>query len=219
MRILALDAATQTGYAVGDNRSLENRSIESGIFKMPKRDVLGERLVIFHDTLSELIEHYKPDLIAYERPYVPAPGAPRGAVMVERAVAILSRSASIGQAVGILRAEAKKDGPPPIDVNTLNFLQKVEGMLIYTATARKLPYEAYASASWRKTALGYSRAPKGSPDGFLKKAMKTRAVGLGFDPQSYDESDAIGILIHALHGPPANERAQGDLLEMAREIL
>lgn len=190
MKVMALDQASATGYAVGDGDSFERRTVESGIFKMPKRPVLGERLVIFADTLTELIDHYHPELIAYETPYSPPPFNPKA-----------------------LNAKPNK-----VSIETLNMLQKIEAMLIYVATKKGLPYESYVSASWRVTALGMGRAPKGSPDGTLKKMMVARAKALGFKVESEDEADAIGILLHALHGKPASARAQADLLDMGTDL-
>lgn len=162
---------------------------------MPKRDVLGERLLIFHDTLTEIIGHYSPELIAYERPYFPQLKPPKAKV------------------------EGEEDDKPEfkISIHNLIFLQKVEGIVELTATRLRLPYEDYASTSWRLTALKMGRAPRDAEPGFLKKAMVRRARQLGYDPKSEDEADAIGILMHALHGEPANKRAQGDLLAMAEE--
>lgn len=220
MKILALDQATKTGWAVGDETSLERRAIEFGVFKMPKRDVLGDRLMIFRSTLNEIIDHYQPELIAYERPYWPQPGAPRGFVAIGKVIARLRSGSSAGSIIGWLNAvEAEEGGPPKISADTLQFLQKVEGLVITTATERHLPYEGYASQSWRKTAVGYGHAPPGAEDEHMKKAMMAKAKLLGYKPDSYDESDAIGILIHALHGPPGSARAQGDLLKMAEASL
>lgn len=192
MKVLAIDQASASGWAVGDANSIVDKTVESGVFKMPKRPILGERLVIFHDTLSELIEFYRPTLIAYETPYSPPPFNPH--------------------APGAAEKRSK------ISVETLNLLQKIEGMLIFTATKHNVEYESYMSASWRVTALGMGRAPKGSDPGILKRMMVAKARALGFEPGSEDEADAIGILIHATMGKPAAARAQFDLLDMAADL-
>lgn len=189
--ILALDQATLTGWAVGDRNSFERRTVEFGRFKAPKRQVMGERLLIFGTTLSELIAHYKPELIAFEKVFVPRPPEFQ---MVD----------------GKWVPPAKPKIPYNPDVT--EFLLKLSGIVGYVAAERKIPVEEYYSASWRKTALGR---------GFVddpKKAMKLRAKQLGYEVEVFDESDAIGILMHALHGPPANARAQYDLLAMARPL-
>lgn len=194
-KILALDQATQTGYAVGDAHSFENRTVESGVFKMPKRTFIGERLLIFETTLIEIVQHYKPVMIVWETPYWPQP-----------------------------RERKTKPGEPEDDrvrvsAEVLQFLQKVEGVLQKTVASLQLPGESYYPASWRKTALGYGRKPYGAPADHMKKAMVARARQLGYAPGSEDEADAIGILMHALHGPPANERAQGDIFKQAERMI
>lgn len=192
MRILALDQATQSGWAFGDEHSFEAKTVDSGIFRMPKRPFLGERLLIFGTTLNELMDFHKPDLIAYERPYWPQPRK---------------------------KKDSDEDEKSKVSVEVLQFLQKVAGILEFMASWKGLPYESYASSSWRKTAVGYGYAPPGAEPDHMKKAMVRKARILGYDPKSFDQADAIGILLHALHGPPANARAQIDLLEMAKERL
>jgi hypothetical protein len=44
--------------------------------------------------------------------------------------------------------------------------------------------------------------------------MIKRAKTLGLDVADDNEADAVGILLHMMFGPPAAERAQGDLLSM-----
>lgn len=210
MRVLALDQATTTGWAFGDNHSFETRTVESGVFKMPKRQILGERLQFFADGLSERVAFYKPELIAYEEPYWPPPGGPGGTVTIGRVISMLAGQRSKGELIGILKKIAKDEhGSPTVSAEVLQFLQMVKGILVETACRLKLPVEGYRTQSWRKTALGHGRVEE------PKKAMKLRAAQLGYPTESEDEADAIGILLHALHGEPASKRAQGDLLEMA----
>lgn len=211
--ILALDQATQSGWAVGDEKAIDDRKIESGIFKMPKRPFLGERLVIFRTTLNELIDFYKPRMIAFERPYWPQRRDP--AALLPRLKAAIHKPAILHSII----SEIENDHAPQISAENLQFLTKVEGMIEEAATARGLPYEAYASSSWRVTAIGYGRAPKGAEKDHMKKAMVARAKALGYKPNSDDEADAIGILLHALTGEPAMKRAQGDLLAQAGALI
>lgn len=187
MRILALDQATVTGWAVGDDKAFQDRKVEFGRFKVSKRAVLGERLLIFGNSLRDRIEFYKPELIAYERVFVPAPNE--------------------GKFVD------GKWSPPdkpkiPYNPDTMSFLLKIAGILGYVAADMRIPVEEYASASWRKSFLGHGRVDD------PKKAARLRAKQLGYDVEIDDESDAIGILFHALHGPPGSARAQADLLSL-----
>lgn len=184
MRILAIDQATRSGWAFGIERSEEK--YQFGSFRMPKRDASGERLVIFRDSLVELIERLHPDLVAYEAIYMP-----------------------VGE------HNAKPGGKQKIrfNVQTMGFLKNLEGVLIETTARYGIPTEHFPSSSWRVTALGYGRMPANAPDDAdFKKLMKAKAKQLGYDVKDDNESDAIGMLIHMLFGAPANARAQGDLL-------
>ena len=185
MRILALDQSTRTGWALGAERSTDKYLF--GSFRMPKRDDNGERLVIFRDGLVELIEKYRPDIAAYETPFFP---------------------------VGNTAEKAKEGGKGArFNINTIKFLHQLEGVLIETTARYSIPTEHFPSSSWRVTALGFGRLPDHGGDDF-KKLMIKRARALGYDVKDDNEADAIGILLHMLHGSPAATRAQGDLLAM-----
>jgi Holliday junction resolvasome RuvABC endonuclease subunit len=183
MRILTLDQSTRTGWAFGVERSQDKYLF--GSFRMPKRDDIGERLVIFRDGLVELIETHAPDLVAYETPFFP-----------------------VGN-----QAQAKPGKGAAFSVKTIKFLHNLEGVLIETTARYSLPTEHFPSSSWRVTALGYGRMPASAPEGEnFKKLMMARARQLGYAVKDDNEGDAIGLLLHMLHGAPAAERAQGDLL-------
>lgn len=187
MRILALDQSSRTGWAIGEERS--NAKYLFGSFRMPKRDDIGERLVIFRDGLVNLIETYKPDIVAYESTFFPVQNQP------------------------------KKPGQKgaSFNVSTIKFLHNLEGVLIETTARYSLPTEHFPSSSWRVSALGYGRLPAGSLTDF-KKLMIVRAKTLGYAVKDDNEADAIGILLHMLHGPPGALRAQGDLLSRVADL-
>ena len=189
LRILTLDQSSRTGWAFGVERSTEPYLF--GSFRMPKRDDPGERLVIFRDGLVDLIETHHPDLVAYETPFFP---------------------------VGGQAQPNEKTGGARFNVKTIKFLHNLEGVLIETTARHNLPTEHFPSSSWRVTALGFGRLPAGSQEDF-KKLMIKRAKALGYAVADDNEADAIGMLIHMLHGAPANARAQGDLLAMAADKL
>lgn len=190
MRVLALDQSTKSGWAFGIERS-DDRWL-FGSFKMPKRDDNGERLVIFRNTLVDLIKDLKPDLIAYEEPYFPLQGF----------------------------TPAKTEGKERMPFNpvTIKFLLNLQGVLTEATAAHAIPTTSFTSSAWRVTALGFGRA-KGITPPQLKKMMIARAKALGYAVKDDNEADAIGILMHMLMGKPASERAQGDLLEHARVRL
>lgn len=191
IRILCIDQATRSGWSFGIEHSQERYLF--GSFRMPKRDAPGERLVIFRDGLEELIIAHRPDILAYESPFVP-----------------------VGQ-----QGQQPEKGPGPrraaFNVNTIKFLLNLEGVLLEVASRHDLTAEHYPSSSWRVTALGMGRLPPGAADAGMdfKKMMKTKARQLGYEVADDNEADAIGILIHMLNGPPAAARQQGDLLAMA----
>lgn len=193
MKILALDQAVRTGWAIGEERSQERYLF--GSFRMPKRDDNGERLVIFRDSLVELIETHRPDIAAYEQPFLPI---------------------DMGNSF-----QPKEGAPAPrrakFNVKTIKFLHNLEGVLIETTARYAIPTEHVVSSSWRSTALGTGRLPPGAADAGMdfKKMMKQKARQLGYDVADDNEADAIGILLHMLHGAPAVTRQQGDLLSMA----
>lgn len=191
MRILTLDQSTRTGWAFGIERSQEPYLF--GSFRMPKRDETGERLVIFRDGLVGLIEANQPDLVAYETPFFP-----------------------VGNQASAAGEPGKKGAR--FNVNTIKLLHNLEGVLIETTARYSIPTEHFPSSSWRVTALGYGRLPAGSQEDF-KKLMIKRARMLGYDVKDDNEADAIGMLMHMLHGGPAAKRAQGDLLSMEASKL
>lgn len=197
MKIIALDQAIRTGWAIGEERSQEKFLF--GSFRMPKRDDNGERLVIFRDSLVELIETHKPDIAAYEQPFLP----------IDAGTGFAPKSAT--------------DAPrrAKFNVKTIKFLHNLEGVLIETTARYNIPTEHVVSSSWRSTALGTGRLPPGAADAGMdfKKMMKAKARALGYDVADDNEADAIGILLHLLHGPPAAARQQGDLLSMASAKL
>ena len=160
-----------------------------GSFRVPKRDADGERLVIFRDDLIEKIEALKPDLVAYETPFSPV--STQGQEQGDRA---------------------------RFSIKVVRLLAKIEGVLEEACSRHDVPYESYASSTWRVTALGFGRLPKGSPDDF-KTLMKRRARALGYEVKDDNEADAIGLLMHALHGAPGVARSQDDLLERAVATL
>ena len=67
MKILALDTATKTGWAIFD--SAAGRIIESGVQDFAKRrgESNGLMFLRFRAWLSQIIATARPDLIAYER--------------------------------------------------------------------------------------------------------------------------------------------------------
>ena len=69
MRVLGVDPGlTRCGVGVVDGapgRPLQ--LVHVGVIRTPPDDELGRRLMVIADTLAELIEHHRPDVVAVER--------------------------------------------------------------------------------------------------------------------------------------------------------
>ena len=77
------------------------------------------------------------------------------------------------------------------------FLTMLRGVLIEVSEAYRVPYAMVPAATWRKTFLGYGRAPKGSKGFPWKAKAVARCAALGWAPNRHDEAEALGILFHA----------------------
>ena len=205
-KILALDqSSSKTGIAVGNSRD-DPRAYRIGLITIPKRENFGERLWFLFEALDKLIRAEEPDEIVYEAPVLMLQGG--GGIAQQK---FAPRS-------GFLAAEevdAPKKGPHAFSPDVMMKLQKIAGTVEMIAAAHGVPCRSVVAASWRVTALGQGRAPPGSPPGYFKDAMMKRAQQLGHKPKDDNEADALGILMHALMGPDAAKRDQGDLLQMA----
>lgn len=214
MRVLALDQATATtGWAFGtensSNRDGANDRYSFGTIKAPKREEFGERLKAIGDALEAMIHEAMPDMLAYEEPYFPIQGA--GGFKPKQ---------SFRPAQGFLAAEVDQDQSDhqeksKFNPETLKQLQMVKGLVLYLGAKHGIPVFGCTPSQWRVTVLGYGRAPKGSESDYMKKAVLRKLQSMGFEVTSHDASDAIGILIHALHGKEAAARKQGSLLDLA----
>lgn len=209
MKVLAFDqSSSTTGFAIGESGG-DPRSYQFGSIKIPKREAFGERLAILHAELVKLIERSEPDLVAYEDTVLMLHG--QGGVV----------RSQFGQR-GFLPdgvPEAGEKARHAFNPDVMMKLQQVKAIVITVPALYGIPTEGYASATWRKVVLGYARPPKGAPDRFMKIEVRRRMKALGYETGGDDESDALGVLMCALHGPEASRRAQGNLLEMAGASL
>lgn len=207
LKALVFDQSTTvSGWASGTVDDVTSRKCKSGTIRNPKREHLGERLAYLHVAAAKLIEEHQPDMIGVEEPFFPVNMSPKVV------------PGGFVPASGFLNAEVRQEAAPvrgaAFNPDTIKALQMVKGTIITLAALYSLPCEVYAPASWRKTLLGIARAPKGSEDNIMKKLCRQRVKAMGYDTGSEDEAEAIGILVHALTGPEAAKRAQGDLLAM-----
>ena len=66
IRIIGIDPGSRrTGYGIVDMTGAKMNYVTSGIIRMPK-GTLPERLQLIFDGLSQLIEEYKPQVMAIE---------------------------------------------------------------------------------------------------------------------------------------------------------
>lgn len=213
MKALAFDQATaKTGWAIGDERSDPRQGNPAlfGTIRAPKREEFAERLAIIWREVNGLIVQHEPEIIAYEEPYFPYQGAGSGN----------GRPGAFTPASGFLNAEINQNQDDAAErghtsPETLKQLQMVKGLIITIAALRGIPCFGAPPSTWRKTFLGYGRAPKGSDKDHMKAAVMRRCHMLGYEVRSSDPADALGLLFHTLHGPEAMARKQGDLLSMA----
>lgn len=218
-RVVAFDQATATtGWAFGTETSAfkdSNDVFHFGTIKAPKRDNFGERLAIIWKAIDGLIELYKPDIIGFEEPYFPMQGAG----------GFQKRPSPVTPATGFLPPHIRNQDDEEFEEKTrfnpetLKQLQMVKGILICKAALLGIPAIGCTPSQWRVTVLGYGRKPKGEKDDFMKRAVRQHFASRGLDLSSADESDAVGICWHTLHGRQALERAQGDLLSMGGALL
>lgn len=203
MRVLSFDQATITGWCIGGDK-LPLPQWVTGHFKTPKRDVVGERLVIAADTIGQLMDDHLPDLVVWETRFDPS--------LVER------------------RGE---ETAWKTNSKTRDFLCKIEGLLQEATARRGIMSEHYGSRTWRATlklpsisqqqwdawrdmspSLQQSRRTK-----WLKDQTILAVRRLGGQVETADEGDAWGIAFHAIHGKAGIARATDDLFARARAIL
>ena len=82
---------------------------------------------------------------------------------------------------------------------TTEFLTKLRGVIEQVSYQHRIPCSAVASQTWRKSFLGYGRAPKGKKIDW-KAVCVARCKGLGWAPNKHDEAEALGILFYAVSG-------------------
>lgn len=101
-KVLAVDQATTSGWAVGDGGPAT-----FGTIKMPKRPD-GERLMVLYHQLCRLVETHVPDQIVFETPFFPV-----GQVKFStETVSWLQKIAGVVQMVAATKAVAIEDYAP-----------------------------------------------------------------------------------------------------------
>lgn len=199
-KIIALDQASTTGWACGfdDPERFTPEFVVKGHFRAPKRPLDSERLAHIHASVIELARRFEPSLIVIEEPFFPWQGT-GGAQAKE--------------------GEEGKRSKWQFNLTTVKWLQMVKGVVLSVCGELSIPFEEYPPQSWRKTFTGWGFAPQGEDENWMKREVLAIARRQGFEPAIQDEADALGILKHAIAGPPGHQRRQGDLFSMVTENL
>jgi len=93
MRALGIDPGTVTmGYGVVESRDDDMALVACGALSIKERSPIGERLSYLYRELLEIIEKYKPDVVAVEQPFVA--NNVRSAMAIGRAQSIALLAAS-----------------------------------------------------------------------------------------------------------------------------
>ncbi|HJM36595.1 MAG: crossover junction endodeoxyribonuclease RuvC [Dehalococcoidales bacterium] len=95
MRILGIDPGTiALGYGVIDDSPgiIGTTMVDYGVIFTPVRSPIWERLRFLYRRLEEVVEHYRPDVVAIEQPFVAKNARSAIAIGQAQAVAILATS-------------------------------------------------------------------------------------------------------------------------------
>ena len=91
MRIMGIDPGTVAmGYGVVEDRDNKINLIDYGAMMAPARSPIGQRLSYIYHQLLEIIQRYKPDVVAIEQPFIAKNAKSALAIGRAQAVAILA---------------------------------------------------------------------------------------------------------------------------------
>lgn len=208
MKALSFDQATITGWCIGDSKT-SLKEWKAGRFSAPRRPLDEERWIIVEDSALALIDQFEPDLVVYERLYDPSFDNTK-------------------------RAKAGEDVKMEYSRSTMQFLHGVTVAIQMAAGRRSIPTEGYGTRSWRSVLQlppppvfqvndqGHPIEPMKQREyrrRWTKRATLRKVQMLGGHVETEDEADAFGMCLYALHGTPADKRAQLDLGEMSLSAL
>ena len=70
MRVLGIDPGYGIiGFSIIDKKRIGNEVVDYGVITTPKDMVFGARLQVIYESMSKLIDNYKPDEVAIEKLY------------------------------------------------------------------------------------------------------------------------------------------------------
>jgi crossover junction endodeoxyribonuclease RuvC len=91
MKVLGIDPGTLImGYGVIESQDTEVSLIKYGVLKTPSRSLIGERLSFLYRNLIQIIDKYKPEVVAVEQPFFAKNAKSALAIGKAQAVAILA---------------------------------------------------------------------------------------------------------------------------------
>lgn len=188
--IAGFDVATRTGCAIDDGKAIRVVSFKARAkrpFGLKATEISHEHEAAIEEEfrdwvhallIAEGIEH-----LAYEKP------ADRSFERTTTEVDTASEWA--GQSF-------KKKVAASSSPLTLIRAHRLVGTVVGVAQRLNIPRTEVTMDDWRKSILGFSRAPKSEKDGrtYLKRAVAERCRLLGVQVKNDDEGDAVGVVFH-----------------------
>lgn len=171
---LALDVATRVGWASGEVGGTPT----FGVADFSSKGGNGEVLARFRMWLMREVEALKPDLIAFEAPYIPIARAPQ----------FVRSGTEFGRAAG---------GAPPMNPIVLRRLLAMVGLVEEIAFEHQIRCREATNQEIAKFFIGKARVPGGRP---AKKLMTIEACRrLGWQTVSDDAADGLALWSFAEH--------------------
>lgn len=95
MRVLGIDPGSNiTGYGIVEKEGSSLRHIENGAYQVRKNGSFADRLLQIYEKLAEVIQEFRPEIVAVERVFVSKNAASALKLGESRGVAILAASQS-----------------------------------------------------------------------------------------------------------------------------
>jgi Holliday junction resolvasome RuvABC endonuclease subunit len=83
------------------------------------------------------------------------------------------------------------------DVPTIYRQAMLHGSVAWACHVLQLPRYMVSPARWRKTFIGFGKAPRGEKVDWKRLAVQ-RARALGLEPPDHNSAEALGVLDHVL---------------------
>lgn len=189
-RILGADIATRSGFAIDDGRTIRVHSFKPRA-KRPDSLSRNEISVEYEAELAEEFrDHVRSVLVAEEIEYA-AYEEPRTRDFERVKTVVDTSSTWAGKAV---RHEKERGSSNAAMLRTFGLCEQFCGV----CQRLSIPTLCVSGDDWRKSFLGYSRAPRGTTDGrkYLKQAVIKQCRLIGIEVPNDDAADAAGVVFH-----------------------